>query len=118
MAKDIKLNTNHDILFENNDIVLLTEDEEIAQSIEIRLLFIKNEWTLDFLMGTQWFDVLFSTQFSDEFKKQYLKDIIIQTDGVIGIDNMSFVVDSATKKANITFTAKTIYGEAAGTASI
>ena len=117
--KDFKLSTtDHDLVLENGDLVLIKDDEEIAQSIKIRILFIELEWDLDVTMGTQWFSVLFNTNVPNTLKEQQLKTLILSTDGVIGISSFSFLVDGTNKKATVNFVADTIYGTAVGSASI
>jgi len=116
---DFKLSKDtHDLVLENGDLSFVSQKEEIAQSIIVRLLFLEAEWELNYTMGTPWFDVLFNTRIPQSLKEQTIKNIILQTDGVTGIRSFSFVVDSATKKANVTFEVDTIYGVTAGSTAL
>ena len=117
--RDFKLSKDtHDLVLGNGDLSFVDEKEEIAQSIKVRLLFIRGEWILDLQLGVQMYDVLFNTRVSKALKEQLIKNIILQTDGVTGVASFNFDVDSTTKKATVTFEVNTVYGVTTGSTII
>lgn len=111
MAVDLKLDANHDLVVENGDLQLVTEDEEIAQRIKIRLLFWQGEWILDFSMGLDWLDRIFTVHTSQEKRDKLIKDVILGASGVKSLTSYVFDMDIPNHSVVIAFGATTIYGE-------
>ena len=111
MAVDLKLNDSHDLTIENGDLVLATEDTEVAQHIKTRLLFWQGEWILSFPMGLDWLDSIFTVHTSQEKRDKLIKDVITGTPGVKELINFVFDMDIRAHSAVITFEATTIYGD-------
>jgi hypothetical protein len=107
---DLKLNSSHDLFFDGTDLVLVKEGFEVAQSAKIRLLFIAGEWFLNYLMGVDWFDNLFSTETSYEQKAHELRKTLINTVGVVKIEQFNFGIDFANRGAQVEFVVLTQYG--------
>lgn len=56
MSKDLKLNSNHDLMFKNNRLVLVDGANQKAQQIKIALLTFLGEWFLDTSHGVPYFE--------------------------------------------------------------
>ena len=110
MAVDLKLNADNDLVILNGDLQLVTEDEEIAQHIKTRLMTWQGEWILDFGMGLDWLDKIFTIHTSQEKRDAAIKKVITDTPGVKEITNYVFDVDIRAHSAVINFSVTTIYG--------
>lgn len=82
---DIKLK-NNDILFEDNDIVLISGDEETAQRLNIKLVALLNDWFLDINYGTDWRGLL-SNRATKSLIDVTIKRIILSDEGVKSISS-------------------------------
>jgi hypothetical protein len=110
--KDLALGSGtHDLYLEGGDWVIIEEENEVAQSTEIRLLFIEAEWLFDYTLGVPWFDYMFATSSSLEQKEQILKSTIQNTIGISQITEFVFGVDPINKGALVTFSATVETGE-------
>lgn len=107
---DLKLNAAHDLDFDGIDLSLVSDGAEVAQSSKIRLLFILGEWFLDYVLGVDWFDNLFSTETSYEQKAHELRKTIINTYGVTRIEEFKFGIDFANRGALVEYEALTQWG--------
>lgn len=110
MAIDLKLDANHDLAFENGDLVLIDGRLEVLQSVKIRLLFIMLEWAYDFSRGMPWTNGLFDIRMPQVKKESYAKNTIIQTEGVRVLTEFEFNIDRENNGAFIAYKAETIYG--------
>jgi len=110
MATDLKLDDSYDLEFEDGDLALITEGEEVAQSAAIRLLFLQGEWFFDYTKGVPWFESLFTMATSYEQKQKILRDTINGTQGINRILTFGFGLDPVNNLAEINFEADTAYG--------
>ena len=69
MPIDIKLTnessgevTDHDLLIENHDLVLISDEGQLSQYIRIRLWFFYKEWYLDTSRGIRFFEEVLGKQ--------------------------------------------------------
>ena len=103
---DLKLDANHDLLLENSDLVLTTEEENIIQLLDIRLQFFKGEWFLDILAGIPYIDeVLIKGANIETVKAIFIKEILA-SDGVDEILALELSHDSATRILRVDFSVK------------
>ena len=108
---DLKLDSSHDLFFDGLDLSLVNEGAEVAQSGKIRLLFILGEWFLDYLLGVDWFDNLFSTETSYEQKAHELRKTIVNTVGVTKLEQFKFGIDFANRGALVEYEVLTQWGK-------
>lgn len=112
MAIDLILNAStHDVVVESGDLVLATEDTQVAQNVKIRLLTWQGEWLLDVSMGVDYLDQIFSVSTSLDVKRAIIKQAIMATPGVKDIVAFDFGLDHAAGGAQIDFVGTTDYGE-------
>ena len=112
MSSDLKLGTaTHDLEIVNGDLQLVTESEEVAQSVKIRLLFWKGEWILDYSKGVEYINGIYDLGKSQEYKDQQFKKAILGTKHMKQIIDYVFGVDSANQTASVEFEATTEYGD-------
>lgn len=107
---DLKLDGNGDLAIENNDLVLLSGLEAIAQGCLIRLKFFKGEWFLDTRLGTPWFQSILGEKPRTNVVSQIIRKVILGTPGILTITNFNPDFDSATRTFSIVFRADTTEG--------
>jgi hypothetical protein len=101
---DLALNSSHDLVFENRDLVVLTGPALVAQRIKQRLLLIQGEWFLDVDAGLPWFDRLLTKQVNLDQVKQALIFQIANTEGVEELSSLTLELDGQTRNAVCNFT--------------
>jgi hypothetical protein len=113
MSVDLKLDTaTHDLVIENGDFQLINDEDEVAQSVKIRLLFWHGEWLMDASLGVKYIDGIYSLEVSQEEKDQIIKTAILGTPHVKRILDYTFDVDTVNHTAEITTTILSDYGDA------
>lgn len=111
MGTDLKLDDNYDLAFVDGDLVLVHDEEEVAQNANIRLLAIKGEWYYDYNLGTPWWEDLFTMETSYEQKSKILRNRIKNTPDVNKITSFVFGVDPVEHLATVEFVANTTFGQ-------
>jgi hypothetical protein len=79
---DLKLDDAGNVVIENSDLAFVTEDDEVAQSIRIRLRTWLGEWFLDKDYGVNWLGRVFKRPFSQTQARKEIERIINGTVGV------------------------------------
>ena len=110
MATDLKLDSDNDLVFENNDLVFITEGEEVVQSCNIRLRTWQGEWKQDVTVGMD-MDQLFSASTSYAHKEALLRKVVYETFGIRKIYKFDLYLDKATGVMYVDMVADTIYTE-------
>ena len=90
MSQDLKLDSNHDMAIEGNDIVLVAGPDEAAQSILIRLYAYYGEWFLDTSLGTPHYQEVLGNPFRVDNQAAVYRRRVLQTPGTKSIENVSF----------------------------
>lgn len=102
---DILLNKDGDLGFnENYDIVL---NNNVSQTICIRLLWFLGEWRWDDEMGLPYFEDLFVKEPDIQYFEELITEEIFNIDEVIEVEHVEILVDSKTRTASIFFVAIT-----------
>lgn len=106
-----KLSPTGDYLFGfPSDEFLVDSAAAVAQIISTRLKLLQGEWMLDTTQGTP-----YSTQIlgkhSQASADSALREVILDTPGVVSITNFDSMVDSLTRKYGMSCTVQTVYGE-------
>jgi hypothetical protein len=102
MSQDIKLDDNHDLAIENNDIQLVSGPDESAQSILIRLYAYFEEWFLNTSLGTPHYQNVLGNPFRPENQAAIYRRRILQTEGVDSIEIFSFTRINRELRVNAT----------------
>ncbi len=102
---------SQDWTIKNSDLQLISDSNELAQNLKIRLQFIHGEWFLDITAGTAYFEKIFHKNLDIAEVNREFKRVILSTEGVT--DLVAFDADYNTKKRTytVTFRVNTIYGE-------
>ena len=90
---------------------LVNNPDAVAQSVLTRLKLIKGEWFLDNTVGTPYTSQILGAGMVSKYDSA-IQGVIASTSGVTGITNYSSQVDPATRKASVSCTISTIYGQA------
>ena len=107
---DLKLDSNGDLAIENNDLVLLTGLEAIAQDCQIRLRFFQGEWFLDRRLGTPWYPGILGQKPQSNVVSEILRKVILSTPGILSITFFDPSYDGETRKLTVVFRADTEEG--------
>jgi len=89
----------------------VSEVEQVAQNITIRLKLIYGEWFLNTQLGVPWFDKVFVKNPDLSAIDIIIKSVIAETPEVTGIIQYSSSINRALRKLVISFQATTIYYE-------
>ena len=108
---DIKLDSNHDLVIENGDLVLAEDTEAIAQHLEIRLKMFKGEWFRNPNEGMPYFQRILKKQPTLQSVVSVFREAIINTPGVDRIEKINTAFDAKTRTFSLSFRARTTEGE-------
>ena len=100
-----------DLLLVNAGAVLVTDVDQIAQNLAIRLRFIQGEWYLNILAGVPYYQFFFIKNPNQMQVESFLKDEIVNTRGVEEITAFSSTYDGLKRTFGVSFSCKTISGE-------
>lgn len=106
------LDKDNNLVFENGQLVLISDGAAVLQAVRTALLFFKGEWFLDESIGVEWFaDILVKN--ADLSKvESILKSVILGVDNVKSITSFSLdTYNSSTRKLTISFSATTTFGK-------
>jgi hypothetical protein len=96
---DIALNPETgDLVFENFDLALVDNVNQIAQNLAIRLRFIQGEWYLNVFAGIPYYKYFFIKNPNQIQVETFLKDEISGTTGVTQITAFSSDYNGFTRK--------------------
>lgn len=101
------LDTDHDWLFGKGKNDYLSFNDAIEQNIDTRLLSFLGDCFFDTAAGLDWFNLLGS---KDQIALELaVRSVIINTDGVTKIVDISVNLDSNTRQLRMQYTVETIY---------
>jgi hypothetical protein len=100
---DLKLDSNHDLAIENNDLVWIDGVDAVAQDVLIRLQFFLGEWFLDTRLGVPWFQKILGEKPRAPLVNQILRKAILTTPGMISINDFTTSYDGVTRKLTVEF---------------
>jgi hypothetical protein len=106
-----KQDSDGDILFGNqqNDFDRDTP-ETVGHSVLTRLTLWVGEWFLDTDEGTPYEQAMLGTG-KQESIEPAIRERILETEGVLGIEDFELIGDAQTRKIQINLTINTIYGD-------
>ena len=107
---NIKLDANGDWDITNNQLQLVTGQDEIAQKISNRLKLFLGEWFLDVRLGVPWFSKILKKNPNPSEIEAILIQQIIETTGVVTLNSIELSLDNATRKLRVEFEAQTTDG--------
>lgn len=100
--KDILLDANGDLDFTNGDISFT---DSVSQAIKIRLRWFANEWRINPDYGMPYYDDIFIKNPNKVLLEEKIREEILSVDEVSEVTSVNIDIDSATRRATISFTA-------------
>ncbi|OWO79302.1 hypothetical protein B5C26_21230 [Photorhabdus luminescens] len=104
-----RLDNNHDWTFGNSRSDYATKSEAIAQSVQTRLLSLRNDWFLNPDHGVGWFNYLRKNPNLMTMESE-LKSTVLNTSGVHEITHFDIKINVDSRKSTIEVTYIDIYG--------
>lgn len=103
---DIYLNDNHDFALDGQDLRITTTQEDVKQRLAIRLQFLLEEWFLDNTKGLPYVQEFFKGQSDINNIYEKIRLEIINTVGVISLDELKLTPDDSNKSLRVDFTVR------------
>lgn len=100
-----------DLIFEDYDLDLVDDTNQISQNLAIRLRFVLKEWFLDITQGVPYFEEFFIKNPNLIHIESVLKEEIVETRGVVEITRFDSVFDKKRRILRVDFGATSITGE-------
>ena len=111
--KGFELDENGDVLIENNTISMVTGDDLLRQKVWTVLHTNLKEWFFDWEQGVD-FGNLLGKGISEELVRFEIERGLQQVDSTFAITEFSYTFNGASRKATVTFKARTESGEEVG----
>lgn len=108
--KSRALNSDNDLIVENDSLKVIDESAQVVQHVRTRLLFYLEEWFLDLNAGTPWMQQVFIKPVNLANVESIIKQRILQTPEVDSLNTFSMNFDSSSRGLSVSFSANTIYG--------
>lgn len=100
---------NHDWTFGRGHQDYKIDDIAISQNVKTRLLSFYRDCFFDLDAGIDWFNLL--SRGTQSFLELAIKQTIINTDGVTGLNTVSVNFNSYTRRLTIKYDIKTIFSQ-------
>jgi len=99
-----------DLYLSRGGLATVTGVDAIRQSLTIRLRFYKGEWFLDPAIGVPYFESILVKNPRIPEVQSILRQVILTTPGVTGLERFDFTFDAARRTARLRFTASSTSG--------
>ena len=108
---DLALNVdNWDLVFDNNDLLLIDNAERIGQQIKITLQFWLGEWFLDNTQGVPYLERICVKNPNLQHIRQIFRQAIMSVEGVDYVNELTLSVDAKQRILTVNYTANTSAG--------
>jgi len=108
---DLALNVDSwDLVFHNNDLMLIDNAERIGQQIKITLQFWFQEWFLDTTQGIPYLEHICVKNPNLQHIRQIFRNAIMSVDGVDSVTELTLSVNAKERILSVTYTANTSAG--------
>ena len=108
---DLALNVDSwDLVFENNDLLLIDNAERIGQQIKITLQFWFKEWFLDTTQGIPYLEHICVKNPNLQHIRQIFRTAIQSVPGVDSVTELTLSVNAKERILSVTYTANTSAG--------
>jgi len=108
---DLALNVDSwDLVFHNNDLMLIDNAERIGQQIKITLQFWFKEWFLDTTQGIPYLEHICVKNPNLQHIRQIFREAIMSVDGVDSVTELTLSVNAKERILSVTYTANTSAG--------
>jgi hypothetical protein len=109
--KDLALDrTNHDLIYDGADLLMVDELDQIEQSLKERLLFYRQEWFLDTTSGIPFYDEVLVKNPNIPNIENIIKAEIMDTPGAIELLSFQSEFDAQARSYSVTFSLRTEFG--------
>lgn len=100
---DIKLNDDHDIYLDGNDLAVAEEEDIVVQRLRIGLQFLLGEWFLDNTLGIPYVQTIFQvgTNINDIYS--IFQNAVLNTEGVETLNELILTPSSDNRSLSISF---------------
>ncbi len=88
----------HDLVIENGQLVIISDDEVIARNLESRLSTLKGEWILDTSYGYEYRNALGARVTDLQLIESSIKSYILDTEGVTSISTFKLDYEPANQR--------------------
>jgi len=105
----------HDLLIENGNIVLYSDNASIAQKIRERLLLLRGEWFVNETIGIPYFQGILGAKTTPFPFRKFFIDAIKSVNGVTDVPSFSMNIDGTSRKLLISFECTTDQGRVVDT---
>lgn len=110
MSRDLKLSSQHDLLFRQNRLVLAGGANQKAQQIKIALLTFLGEWFLDTSHGVPYFEQVLLKQVDKVKIENVFRQKIAAVKGVKRVLKLNTQIDRKERLLLVEFEAETTEG--------
>ena len=100
----------HDIVIENNDLVIITDADRVRQQIDIKLKLWQGEWFLDTEFGTPYLSQILGKRISLNGAVAAIKQAILECADVIEITALKYNFIRVERRLAVEFECRTNYG--------
>lgn len=108
---DLALNVdNWDLVFHNNDLLLIDNAERIGQQIKITLQYWYEEWFLDTTKGIPYLQYICIKNPNLQHIRQIFRNAILSVPGVDSVTELTLNVNAKERILSVTYTANTSAG--------
>lgn len=111
---DIKLEysgQNPDLAIVAHELVLVTDDEAIAQQLRTRLKFFLGEHFLNVSLGLPFYREILKKNPNLNLVRSIFREAILTTPGVVSVEELFLEINGATRTLEISFKARIDTGE-------
>lgn len=103
---DLEIDENGNVVLENSDLAFVSDDDEIAQSVRIRLRTWFGEWYLDKDYGTDYLGKILVRPFSQTRARKEIERVIL---GTVGVKRVArFTQDIDTTRHTFSYSAEVV----------
>ena len=98
---DFKVNDNNELVFDDGQLLTVSELEAVQQGLRQKLNHIKGEYFLDKFYGLDFFNVVTNKKVSKDSVDAHIKKQILDYPGVISITGYTSALNKATRHLEI-----------------
>ena len=102
---DLKLNEQHDLLVENNDLSIVTSADEVKQQLLQKFKMFYQEWFLDTSKGIPYIEEVFKKEPNAFRVDAIMKEVIVSTSGVLELQEYDLNFDPSSRALKLKFLA-------------
>lgn len=106
----LAIDSNNDILIENNDFKLVEGSEEVRQIIMQKVRTFYGEWFLETSIGIPYFEEVLVKNPNPTRVEAIFKEVILTTPGVLKLLEFNLDFNNATRQLTLSFLAESLTG--------